>query len=176
MQSLRFLKKTTKSSSIISPWTKYFREMLAYTLKDLATELDRNGLDYENHNIHLQDYCQHIGLQSVNSLIPQIDTGSKVSHTAHLLGRVEVGKNSRIEPMTSLKANESRIEIGDNCYIGKFSTLHVRTDMNIIVPQSVCIGNGSIVGEKSHLSTCTIGENVWIGDNWSMSILIKLQN
>ena len=164
MKGITFLKRFQKDHKNLNTLTFYFREQLAYLLKETAIFFDKRGLNNENNLIRQQKLTKHITIKSYEGVGASIDDNSRIAHFAHLFGNVEVGTGSRIEPFSVLEALDNRIEIGNNSYVGRYSVLRIRDNFNEQQPKSVVVGNGSVIGDKCYLSTCTIGDNVWIGD------------
>ena len=131
---------------------------------DAGLHLDKSRMDYSNNLVNIYPYSGHITLKSYYTSEPSVHETASINHNASLFGTVSVGQNSRVDAFANLNAVENYIEIGDNSYIGKYTTLNIRTDLEDNISYSVAVGNECVVGDKCYLSNCIIGDNVWIGD------------
>ncbi len=88
---------------------------------------------------------------------PQIGRDSFIAETASIIGDVITGENVTIWFSAVLRADMSRIEIGDGSNIQDNTTVHGDTDY------PVKIGKGVTIGHNCVIHGCNIGDNALIG-------------
>jgi carbonic anhydrase/acetyltransferase-like protein (isoleucine patch superfamily) len=95
---------------------------------------------------------------------PHIAPGAWVDETALVIGDVVIGADSSVWPMTVVRGDIQRIEIGARTNIQDGSVLHVTHDSRFMpggLPLTV--GDDVTVGHKVVLHACSIGERCLIG-------------
>ena len=160
MKAFRFLKTFHKPATALHS----LKENLAVLFLDLGTSLDQRGLVFQQNLIAQEMLSRHITAESLYGNLPSISETAKIANMAHLKGYVRVHENARIDAFAVLVANTNAIEIGEGSYIGKYTTLSVRDDLEDNVPMSVNIGKNSMIGDKCLLTNVVVGDNVWVGD------------
>ncbi|MEX2366860.1 MAG: gamma carbonic anhydrase family protein [Pseudohongiellaceae bacterium] len=95
---------------------------------------------------------------------PNIADRVFIDDSAVVSGRVEIGVDSSIWPLTSVRGDVHEIKIGERTNIQDGSVLHV-TSPESYGPEGfgLTIGNDVTVGHKAILHGCTIGNRVLIG-------------
>lgn len=99
---------------------------------------------------------EHLGKQ------PIIDQSAYIAPNATICGEVIIGKNSRIMFGAQIIAENSPIEIGDNCIILENAVIRGTNDL------PVKIGDNCLVGPHAHLAGCTIEDNVFLATGASI--------
>lgn len=97
---------------------------------------------------------------------PFIGERNYIHDSACLIGKVTLGDNVSIWPMTVLRADVNTIEIGHDTNIQDLSMLHVSHD-GIYMPggANLTIGDRVTIGHKVMLHGCTIEDEVLVGMN-----------
>ena len=80
-----------------------------------------------------------------------------VASGAKVIGNVELGENVGIWFNAVVRADKSKIHIGNNSNIQDNCTVHVEKDLNVY------IGDGVTVGHNAIVHGCTVGDNTLIG-------------
>jgi carbonic anhydrase/acetyltransferase-like protein (isoleucine patch superfamily) len=95
---------------------------------------------------------------------PQIDPTAWVDEAALVIGQVSIGPESSVWPMSVLRGDVHRIDIGARTNVQDGSILHVTHD-GPYAPGGLAlsIGDDVTVGHKVILHACTIGNRVLIG-------------
>lgn len=93
---------------------------------------------------------------------PQIANNSYVAPNAVVCGQVRVGQNVRIMFGAQIIAENSAIEIGDNCIV--LENAVIRGTEN----HPVTIGNNCLIGPHAHVAGCVIEDNVFIATGASV--------
>ena len=93
---------------------------------------------------------------------PSIDSSAYIAPNAIICGNVAIGKNVRVMFGAQIIAENSPINIGDNCII--LENAVIRGTNN----QPVSIGENCLIGPNSHLASCTLEENVFIATGASV--------
>lgn len=76
-----------------------------------------------------------------------------------VLGRVTLGRNAWLGPLSVLRADGQVVKVGDDFHIGARSTLHIAHDIFPCI-----VGDRVAVGENACVHACTVGSNVAIED------------
>ncbi len=110
-------------------------------------------------------------IRKFESHTPDIHSSAYIDETALVSGKVEVGEDSSVWPMTVIRGDVNFIKIGKRSNIQDASVLHVThasnehsvkvTDAQIGYP--LIIGDDVTVGHKALLHACEIGNRVLIG-------------
>lgn len=93
---------------------------------------------------------------------PKIDQSAYVAPNATLCGDVTIGKNTRIMFGVQIIAENSSIEIGENCIILENAVIRGTKDL------PVKMGDNCLVGPNAHLAGCTIEDNVFMATGVSI--------
>lgn len=93
---------------------------------------------------------------------PVIHKSAYVAPNAVICGDVKIGENVRIMFGAQVIAENSSIEIADNCII--LENAVIRATKN----HSVMIGRNCLIGPNSHLAGCAIEDNVFIATGASI--------
>lgn len=88
---------------------------------------------------------------------PQIGKNNHIAESASVIGDVITGENVSIWFSAVLRADMSKIVIGNNSNVQDNCTLHGDTDFPTIVGENVTIGHNCVV------HGCTVGDNSIIG-------------
>jgi carbonic anhydrase/acetyltransferase-like protein (isoleucine patch superfamily) len=104
-------------------------------------------------------------IQSFNGKTPRISESVFVSESAHIIGDVEIGKNSSIWPGAVIRGDLGKITIGKNCAIEDNCVIHSGSPG---VEDSICdliIGDNVHIGHGAVLNCRRIGSHVLVGIN-----------
>ncbi|WP_304158269.1 gamma carbonic anhydrase family protein [Fusobacterium ulcerans] len=96
-------------------------------------------------------------IYKLKNLVPKIGKNNYIADSATIIGNVETGDNVSIWFSAVLRADMSKITIGDNSNVQDNSTLHGDTEF------STTIGNGVTIGHNCVVHGCTVGDNSIIG-------------
>ncbi len=96
--------------------------------------------------------------------MPELETGAWVDPTALVTGQVHLGRDASIWPMSVLRGDINRIEIGVRSNVQDGTIVHV-THASRFNPRGapVTVGADVTVGHKAVLHACTIEERCLIG-------------
>lgn len=104
-------------------------------------------------------------IQSFKGKTPKIAPSVFVSEAAHIIGDVEIGKNSSVWPGAVVRGDFGKITIGkncaieDNCVIHSGSPSYENSICELLIGDNVHIGHGAVMNCRE------IGNNVLIGIN-----------
>lgn len=95
---------------------------------------------------------------------PQLDARVFIDPSALVIGDVQIGEDSSIWPMVTIRGDMHRIKIGQRTSIQDGSVLHI-THAGPYNPDGfpLTIGSDVTVGHKALLHGCSIGDRVLIG-------------
>lgn len=95
---------------------------------------------------------------------PEVHKNAYVDDTALVLGKVSIGKDSSIWPMTVVRGDVNTIDIGERSNIQDSSVLHV-THPHKTIPDgySLFVGNNVTVGHRVILHGCKVMDNCLVG-------------
>jgi carbonic anhydrase/acetyltransferase-like protein (isoleucine patch superfamily) len=96
-------------------------------------------------------------IRDLNGNSPKIDSSAFISEAAYIVGDVEIGENSSVWPGAVIRADFSKIIIGNNTCIEDNSVVHGAAD--------VTIGDNTIIGHGAVVHCRKIGSNVLVGNN-----------
>jgi carbonic anhydrase/acetyltransferase-like protein (isoleucine patch superfamily) len=103
-------------------------------------------------------------IRSFEGHVPEIAPGAWVDETALVIGDVVIGAHSSVWPMTVVRGDIQRIEIGARTNIQDGSVLHVTHDSRFMPGgRPLTVGDDVTVGHKVVLHACSIGERCLIG-------------
>lgn len=103
-------------------------------------------------------------IRSYLEFTPKLDEGAFVDDSAIVIGKVCLGKDSSVWPLTAIRGDVHDINIGDRTNIQDGSVLHC-TSPESFGPDGfpLTIGDDVTVGHRAILHGCTIGNKVLIG-------------
>ena len=104
-------------------------------------------------------------IRSFENHYPEINASAYVDEAAFISGKVSIGANSSIWPMSVLRGDVNYIRIGERTNIQDGSVLHVTHPNDFFAPDGfpLHIGNDVTVGHNAVLHACTIGDRCLIG-------------
>lgn len=96
--------------------------------------------------------------------MPTLEAGAWVDPTALVTGQVHLGRDASVWPMSVLRGDINRIEIGDRTNVQDGTIVHV-THASRFNPRGapVIVGSDVTIGHKAVLHACTIEERCLIG-------------
>ena len=96
--------------------------------------------------------------------MPELENGAWVDPTALVTGQVRLGRDSSIWPMSVLRGDINRIEIGARSNVQDGTIVHV-THASRFNPRGapVIVGSDVTIGHKAVLHACSIEERSLIG-------------
>lgn len=105
-----------------------------------------------------------MSIRAFKDILPNIDTTAYVDPDATVIGKVKIGKDSSVWPMTAIRGDVQNITIGERTNIQDGSILHVTSD-NEFNPggRPLTIGDDVTIGHGAILHACTIGNFSLIG-------------
>jgi carbonic anhydrase/acetyltransferase-like protein (isoleucine patch superfamily) len=78
---------------------------------------------------------------------------------AAVLGRVTVGRNARLGPLSVMRADGHFVRVGEDFHLGPRSTLHINHEIFPCI-----VGDRVSVGRNACVHACTVGSDVVVGD------------
>ncbi|MGL4358037.1 gamma carbonic anhydrase family protein [Cetobacterium sp.] len=96
-------------------------------------------------------------IYKLGDLVPKIGENNLIVESSTIIGNVETGKNVSIWFSAVLRADMSKITVGDNSNIQDNTTVHGDTPFPVIIGKNVTIGHNCVI------HGCEIGENVIVG-------------
>lgn len=105
-----------------------------------------------------------MAIRPFTNIHPQLDEGVYVDDMALVVGRVSIGKDASIWPMTVVRGDVHEIRIGERTNVQDGCVLHVTSD-NRFTPGGypLTIGNDVTVGHNAILHACTVEDFCLIG-------------
>lgn len=96
---------------------------------------------------------------------PQLAEGVFIDDSAVVIGRVSLGKDVSVWPLTTLRGDVNYIEIGDRSNIQDGSTLHVTSPTSTSEPEGfpLIVGRDVTVGHNVVLHGCRVGNECLVG-------------
>jgi len=82
-----------------------------------------------------------------------------VGGAAAVLGRVTVGRNAWLGPLSVMRADGHFVRVGDDFHLGARSTLHINHEIFPCI-----VGDRVSVGRNACVHACTLGSDVVVGD------------
>jgi carbonic anhydrase/acetyltransferase-like protein (isoleucine patch superfamily) len=105
-----------------------------------------------------------MAIRSYQGHSPVLGSAVFVDDTALVVGRVRIGDDASIWPMTAVRGDINFIEIGERTNIQDGCVLHVTHDSQFHPGgQPLRIGNGVTVGHRVILHACTVGDYCLLG-------------
>ena len=103
-------------------------------------------------------------VREYNGSYPIVEDGVYIAPQTEVIGQVIIGEDSSIWPMTVIRGDMNRIQIGARTNIQDGSVIHVTHDSDYNKDgYSTIIGDDVTVGHKAMLHGCTINDLVLIG-------------
>ena len=93
---------------------------------------------------------------------PQIDNTAYVAPNAVICGDVTIGKNTRVMFGAQVIAENSPVNIGNNCIVLENAVIRGTYDHPVV------IGDNCLVGPNAHIAGCRIDDNVFIATGVSI--------
>lgn len=105
-----------------------------------------------------------MSIRAFKDIYPSIDETAYIDPDASVIGKVSIGKDSSVWPMTAIRGDVHNISIGERTNVQDGSILHVTAD-NEFNPGGypLVIGNDVTVGHGAILHACTVGDFSLIG-------------
>lgn len=106
-----------------------------------------------------------MNIRAYNGTIPVIDPSAYIDDLALVIGKVNIGADSSVWPMTVIRGDVNSITIGHHTNIQDGSVLHVthEREQEGLAGCPLKIGNYVTVGHRVLLHGCTIGDYCLIG-------------
>ncbi|WP_047384041.1 gamma carbonic anhydrase family protein [Cetobacterium sp. ZWU0022] len=96
-------------------------------------------------------------IYKLGNLVPKIGENNLIVENATIIGDVETGKNVSIWFSAVLRADMSKISVGDNSNIQDNTTVHGDTPFPVVIGDNVTVGHNCVI------HGCEIGDNVIVG-------------
>ena len=96
-------------------------------------------------------------IYKLGEVAPKIGENNLIIENASIIGDVETGKNVSVWFSAVLRADMSKITVGDNSNIQDNTTIHGDTPYPVNIGQNVTIGHNCVI------HGCEIGDNVIVG-------------
>lgn len=91
---------------------------------------------------------------------PRLASDMQAAVDAAVIGRAEVGARCHLGQLATLRADGERIRIGDDCWFGDFSTVHIAHSVFAAV-----VGNGVTVASFGLVHACDLGAGCVVGEH-----------
>jgi carbonic anhydrase/acetyltransferase-like protein (isoleucine patch superfamily) len=105
-----------------------------------------------------------MAIRSFENILPDLHSTVYIDEQALVVGRVEIGADSSVWPMSVVRGDVNAIKIGERTNIQDGSVLHVTHDSEYAQGgKPLRIGNDVTVGHKVVLHACTIEDCCLIG-------------
>ncbi len=88
---------------------------------------------------------------------PLVDPDAYIDPSAQVIGEVTIGAGSSVWPLSLVRGDQNRIQIGRNTNVQDGSMLHVAPDYPLIIGDNVTIGHRSVVHGCTVMDNCRIG-------------------
>ena len=147
---------------LISKTIKSTKLFLGRFITEIGGELERKGSEYSNDIAYLQVFSRHRKISSINDVFPQV-SNSHIAENSSILGDVQINSYANIGHNVTMRAEVAPIRIGSYVSVGDGCSFNTWYSIPGGVPQSINIGNNSIVEPGCVLSSCIIDDNVFIG-------------
>ncbi len=105
-----------------------------------------------------------MSIRSFQGTTPAIGSRAYIDEQAAVIGDVEIGQDSSVWPMVTIRGDVQSIRIGERTNIQDGSVLHVTAD-NQFNPGGfpLTIGNDVTIGHNAILHACTVGDYALVG-------------
>jgi len=107
-----------------------------------------------------------MNIRKFETTSPKIHPSAFIDKAASVIGKVEIGEESSVWPMTVIRGDVNYIVIGKRSNIQDASVLHVTHASKDYTAENgypLIIGNDVTVGHKALLHACKIGNRVLVG-------------
>lgn len=91
---------------------------------------------------------------------PRLASDMEAAVDAAVIGRAEVGARCHLGQLATLRADGESIRIGDDCWFGDFSTVHIAHSVLAAV-----VGNGVTVASCGLVHACDLGAGCVVGEH-----------
>lgn len=98
-----------------------------------------------------------MGLKPIGNLTPNVHPSVFVADGVHIIGNVDIGRDSSIWFNSVLRGDINFIRIGERTNIQDASILHVTGELPVV------IGNDVTVGHRAIVHGCSVGDGSLIG-------------
>lgn len=88
---------------------------------------------------------------------PSVGKGTYISHTAEVIGNVDIGDNCYIGHGVIVRGDYGRIEIGDGTALEEGAIIHAPPEETCHIGKKVTVGHGAIVHGKRISDMAVIG-------------------
>ncbi|EAR90076.2 gamma-carbonic anhydrase (macronuclear) [Tetrahymena thermophila SB210] len=110
-----------------------------------------------------ENISKHRSLMSLYDLHPQIGYQSYIAPNSTVIGEVTIGNETTVWYNSVIRGDVNAVQIGNNVSIGENVVIHTAGSLPTGQPASVDIGHYVIIGSKSTIYSCTIQDEVVIG-------------
>ncbi len=148
--------------ALLSKTLKYYKLILGKTITEVGGEIERAGSRMSNDIAYLQILSRHNKFTMIDEIKPTV-SNAFICDNSTLCGDVQVGSFANIGHNVSLRAEVASIRIGSYVTIGDSCTFNTWYSVPTGVPQSINIGNNSIIEPGCCISSCIVDEGVQIG-------------
>ena len=92
--------------------------------------------------------------------VPQLDRSIQADDSVAVIGRAQVGPRTHLAPLTTLRADGESITVGEDCWFGEASTVHIADSVF-----GTSIGRRCTMGRFSLVHACSVGDDCIIGEH-----------
>ena len=97
---------------------------------------------------------------------PRLASDMEAAVDAAVIGRAEVGARCHLGRLATLRADGESIRVGDDCWFGDFSTVHIAHSVfAAVVGNGVTVANFGLVHACDLGAGCVVGEHALVMDN-----------
>ena len=131
--------------------------LVGRAIRETGQAMDRLGLTIAGNEIFRDHLSRHRTVQSLFDKKPLIDSGAFVAQSASVIGNVTLDSGSSVWYGAVLRGDTNSISVGKN------SNVQDRAVVGTVPSSSVKIGSNVTVGHGALLISCTIGDDVLVG-------------
>lgn len=95
---------------------------------------------------------------------PEIDASAYVAETAVIMGAVKLGPLSSVWPLTVLRGDIERIELGEGSNIQDGTIVHLADDLGVEIGKYVTVGHAAMIHACTIEDECLIGMKATVLD------------
>lgn len=88
---------------------------------------------------------------------PALAEGAYVAPSADVIGRVSLGKDASVFFQCVLRGDINSIEVGDRTNIQDQTTVHVASDLGVVIGRDVSVGHACVI------HACTLEDRILVG-------------
>jgi carbonic anhydrase/acetyltransferase-like protein (isoleucine patch superfamily) len=147
---------------LISKSIKTAKLAIGRFITEIGGDLERKGSEYSNDIAYLQVFSRHRKFSSINDVFPQV-SNAHIAENSSILGDVQINSYANIGHNVTMRAEVAPIRIGSYASIGDGCSFNTWYSVPGGVPQSINVGNNSIIEPGCVISSCIIDENVFVG-------------